>query len=181
MTAAARLPSRAGPDAPRIAGARVVRLETGTPGIAAALNRGIRTALDAGADAVVTFDQDSRIGGGVRRGLLAARAAAAAEGLRVGPVVPEQFAAVSQVHGATAGGTLLARHVIQSGMLLDRRDDPRRRRHAASRSSSTSSTPSTNCAASTMVVVVDRRTPDESRAQPRRSLPAAGCAAASRC
>ncbi len=101
------------------AGTRVVRLETNS-GIAVALNRGIRTALDAGADAVVTFDQDSRIGAGFVSGLLAARAAAASEGLSVGPVVPERFAAVSQVHGATAGGTLLARHVIQSGMLLDR-------------------------------------------------------------
>lgn len=101
------------------AGTRVVRLETNS-GIAVALNRGIRTALDAGADAVVTFDQDSRIGAGYVSGLLAARAAAASEGLSVGPVVPERFAAVSQVHGATAGGTLLARHVIQSGMLLDR-------------------------------------------------------------
>lgn len=100
------------------AGVRVLRGERNA-GIAAALNRGIRIALDAGARAVVTFDQDSHAPTGFVASLLSARDAAAAEGLRVGPVVPQRFASVSQVSGRTGGGTLLARHVIQSGMLLD--------------------------------------------------------------
>jgi len=101
------------------AGVKVIRMGTNS-GIAAALNRGISAALDAGADVVLTFDQDSRIADGYVSALLAAEAAARAEGLRVGPVVPERFAAVSQVRGRTRGGTLLAHHVIQSGMLLGR-------------------------------------------------------------
>jgi rhamnosyltransferase len=100
------------------AGVRVLRGERNA-GIAAALNRGIRIALDAGARAVVTFDQDSHAPAGFVASLLSARDGAAAEGLLVGPVVPQHFASVSQVRGRTAGGTLLARHVIQSGMMLD--------------------------------------------------------------
>ena len=100
-------------------GAVIVRLSTNS-GIAAALNRGIRAALDAGADAVVTFDQDSMIGDRFVDRLLHARDGARAQGLIVGPVVPEYFATVRQAHRRDGKGVLRARGIIQSGMLLDR-------------------------------------------------------------
>lgn len=99
-------------------GAKVIHLETNS-GIAAALNRGIQCGLDAGADAVVTFDQDSHVGDDFVRALRTARRTALDAGVGVGPVVPEFFAGVRQVHGRI-GVALTARHVIQSGMLLHR-------------------------------------------------------------
>jgi rhamnosyltransferase len=100
-------------------GARVIRLSENS-GIAAALNAGIRAALDGGAAAVVTFDQDSVVGAGFVEALLSARRRARAAGRPHGPIVPEYFADVRQVHRVDAGGILIARHAIQSGMLLDR-------------------------------------------------------------
>lgn len=100
-------------------GATVIRLATNS-GIAVALNVGIRAAIDAGASAVVTFDQDSHIEAGFVDSLVRARDAALAAGVPVGPVVPEHFADVRQAHGAVRDGTLFARRIIQSGMLLDR-------------------------------------------------------------
>ncbi|WP_101846525.1 glycosyltransferase [Zhihengliuella sp. ISTPL4] len=86
-------------------------------GIAAALNDGIVRAREAGAEFVLTFDQDSRIAQGFVAALLAAHDAAAAEGERVGVIVPEFFAGVRQQRGAEAvfGD---AANVIQSGMLI---------------------------------------------------------------
>ncbi|MCR2764614.1 glycosyltransferase [Microbacterium sp. zg.B48] len=106
-------------EAAQSAGSRVVRLRDNS-GIAVALNAGIRAALDQGARAVVTFDQDSVVQAGFVRALLTARDAVRRTGRRHGPVVPEYFADVRQVHSVEHDGTLVARHAIQSGMLLDR-------------------------------------------------------------
>ena len=100
-------------------GVTVLRREENA-GIAAALNAGIEDALARGCDAVVTFDQDSMVEPGFIAALVRAHGHAIDVGLRPGAVVPEYFAGVSQVHARTAEGTLLARHAIQSGMLLDR-------------------------------------------------------------
>lgn len=99
-------------------GAVVIRQDDNS-GIAAALNRGIRYALAAEAEAVVTFDQDSHISANYVSTLVETRNAARARGIRVGPIVPEFFAEVRQVHGRHEGA-LTARHVIQSGMLIYR-------------------------------------------------------------
>ena len=106
-------------DAVATEGAHVIRLRENS-GIADALNTGIRAALDAGADAVVTFDQDSLVSDGFVSALVEAHTAARLAGVPLGPVVPEYFANVRQVHDVAAGGTLIARHAIQSGMLMDR-------------------------------------------------------------
>lgn len=100
-------------------GAHVLRLDQNS-GIAAALNVGIEAALKAGADAIVTFDQDSFVPPGFINALVEARDRAKSKAGRRGPVVPEYFANVSQVHHVEADGTLIARHAIQSGMLIDR-------------------------------------------------------------
>lgn len=99
------------------AGAHVIRLAQ-NGGIGAALNSGIRHALDHGAGAIVTFDQDSVVSEGFVAALQAAADAARARGHRVGPAVPEHFSEVRQVRREHADGTLEARHAIQSGMLL---------------------------------------------------------------
>ena len=106
-------------DEARGGGARVVRLSQNS-GIAVALNTGIRAAFDEGAGAVVTFDQDSVVQDGFIDALQAARASARLAGRAHGPIVPEFFAHVRQVHRVQPDGTLIARHAIQSGMLLDR-------------------------------------------------------------
>lgn len=100
-------------------GARVIRLP-GNLGIAKALNRGISAALDAGAEEVLTLDQDSFIPEGFLDGLRAAADASSASAGARGPVVPEYFAGVRQVRGRDLDGSLLAHGAIQSGMLLDR-------------------------------------------------------------
>lgn len=100
-------------------GAHVIRLADNS-GIACALNAGIRAALTTGADAVVTFDQDSLVSNGFISALVEAHTAARLSGVLSGPVVPEYFADVRQVHHVGAGGVLMARHAIQSGMLMDR-------------------------------------------------------------
>lgn len=101
------------------AGAEVVRLPA-NQGIASALNTGIRDALAEGADAVLTFDQDSVVEPGFVEALLEARRDAQDRRRRLGPIVPEYFADVRQVHHVDPDGSLVARHAIQSGMLLDR-------------------------------------------------------------
>lgn len=98
-------------------GARVIALESNS-GIGAALNHGIRCALDAGASAVVTFDQDSTISSGFVAALIAAHDHARENGVPAGPVVPEFFADVSQAGPPTAHGVVSAAHAIQSGMYL---------------------------------------------------------------
>lgn len=96
------------------ASVEVLRMGTNR-GIAAALNRGLRSAFDAGADAVVTLDQDSVMPVGGVADLVTAWAAA---GDDVAYVVPEFFAGVRQAVGVDDGGRLLTRRTIQSGMLL---------------------------------------------------------------
>lgn len=87
-------------------------------GIAAALNRGITAALQAGASHVVTFDQDSHVPDGFVEALLAAKDRAQSDGVRVGAVVPEYFAGVRQGRGAVSSPYSSAAQVIQSGMLI---------------------------------------------------------------
>lgn len=88
-------------------------------GIAAALNRGYEVAMTHGASKVISFDQDSRIDAGYVHHIISAYDAARERGHRVGLVVPEHFADVRQAHAELADGTLLAKNVIQSGMLVD--------------------------------------------------------------
>ena len=97
----------------------VVESFTENSGIAAALNRGYELALQHGASKILSFDQDSHIDGDYARNILAAYDAATAQGHRVGLVVPEHFADVRQAYAETADGTLLAKNIIQSGMLVD--------------------------------------------------------------
>lgn len=97
-------------------GAVVERLRV-NGGIAAALNTGIRAARERGAEFVITFDQDSLVPAGFVAALHTARAAAAADGLRVGAIVPEFFAQVRQARGDIAAYAPAA-NVIQSGMLV---------------------------------------------------------------
>lgn len=97
-------------------GATVVR-RGANDGIAAALNDGIDRAREAGAEFVVTFDQDSSVEPGFVSALVAAHEAATAAGDRVGLMVPEYFAGVRQQKGPDApfGDAV---NVIQSGMLI---------------------------------------------------------------
>lgn len=98
-------------------GAVVIR-EPENAGIAAALNRGIAVARTRGATQLITFDQDSVVPDGFVGRLLAAAATAELDGVRVGAIVPEYFAAVRQARGAGATGYTPAANVIQSGMLI---------------------------------------------------------------
>ncbi|MGM7672173.1 glycosyltransferase [Microbacterium sp. A93] len=95
----------------------LVHRQSENSGIAAALNTGIRLAREQGAANVVTFDQDSLVPSGFVEALRVAQDAATADGVQVGVVVPEYFAAVRQARGEmSAYGP--AANVIQSGMLL---------------------------------------------------------------
>ncbi|MFF7292074.1 glycosyltransferase [Microbacterium sp. NPDC008134] len=98
------------------AGASVVRRPS-NDGIATALNDGIERAIRAGAEFVITFDQDSRVEDGFVQDLVAAHDAATRTGARVGLVVPEYFAGVRQQTGPVAPFGDAA-NVIQSGMLI---------------------------------------------------------------
>lgn len=104
-------------DALRARGVQVEAL-TQNRGIAVALNRGIAQAMDAGAERVVTFDQDSHASDGFIAALEAAADRAAAAGVRVGAVVPEYFAQVRQARGPAQAAYSDASEVIQSGMLI---------------------------------------------------------------
>lgn len=99
-------------------GGEVLHLSENT-GIAAALNQGIDTALARGADAIVSFDQDSAIPQGIIAGLLSAADVASRSGVLVAFVVPEFFAGTRQV-SSTQGDVHYVRHAIQSGMLIPR-------------------------------------------------------------
>jgi len=101
----------------RAEGVRVEVLER-NEGIAAALNRGISRALDAGAAHIVTFDQDSRVPDGFVSLLRSIVERATSDGERVGAVVPEYFAGVRQARGSASSAYSSARGVIQSGMLI---------------------------------------------------------------
>lgn len=98
-------------------GALMIALEHNS-GIGAALNHGIRCAIDNGASAIVTFDQDSTVAPGFVTALSAARENALAHRIPAGPVVPEFFADVSQAGPSTRQGVVYAAHAIQSGMYL---------------------------------------------------------------
>ncbi|WP_165817890.1 glycosyltransferase [Microbacterium sp. Gd 4-13] len=87
-------------------------------GIAAALNKGVARAVADGALLIYTFDQDSRPQDGFREAMETAWNRAVGLGHRVAFVVPEFFSDVRQAHSALPDGTLLARNVIQSGMLI---------------------------------------------------------------
>lgn len=104
-------------DALRSQGARV-EIHRTNRGIAAALNRGIALALDAGAEYVVTFDQDSHVPEGFIAALRAASDRARSDGERVGAVVPEYFAGVRQARGSVSAPYSAGTDVIQSGMLI---------------------------------------------------------------
>lgn len=86
-------------------------------GIGAALNAGIRLARQQGAGLVVTFDQDSVVPPGFIEALRTTRDAAADDGVKIGVIVPEYFAAVRQARGEIRAYGAAA-NVIQSGMLL---------------------------------------------------------------
>ncbi|WP_176697169.1 glycosyltransferase [Microbacterium sp. 3J1] len=91
---------------------------TENSGIGAALNAGIRRAREAGADLIVTFDQDSEVSSTYVEELMTAHDAATAASFAAGPVVPEYFADVSQAEASDASSPVLASHAIQSGMLI---------------------------------------------------------------
>ncbi|MEO2135576.1 glycosyltransferase [Microbacterium sp.] len=97
------------------AGASVMHHDSNR-GIAAALNTGVRAAMGAGADAILFLDQDSSPGTGFVEKLLEASDRATQRGRRVGSVVPERFAGLSQA-STQVDGVLEARRGIQSGML----------------------------------------------------------------
>ncbi|PKI92050.1 hypothetical protein CW368_04175 [Actinomycetales bacterium SN12] len=97
-------------------GVKIVRRQS-NDGIAAALNDGIARGCAAGADYVITFDQDSNAPDGFVSGLVRVAEQCARAGERVGVVVPEYFADVRQQRGPKARiGD--ATNVIQSGMLI---------------------------------------------------------------
>lgn len=99
-------------------GAVVLRQERNN-GIGAALNRGISHAFDAGAQFVVTLDQDSSLPRHAVQQLLDAHGHAAPL-VAVGAVVPEFFAEVRQARSEIAPGVWSTANVIQSGMLIAR-------------------------------------------------------------
>lgn len=103
-------------DRVRTSGATLVELEHNA-GIAAALNVGIERARELGADAVITFDQDSTVDPDFVAMLLDAHENAKARG-PVGPVVPAYFGDIFQGGLMTDAGVQLAAHAIQSGMLV---------------------------------------------------------------
>ncbi|WP_248241226.1 glycosyltransferase [Microbacterium kunmingense] len=105
-------------EAARATGAMVLVSEINR-GIGNALNRGISAAIDAGAAGIVTLDQDSRVPHGFVDALTSAHRRACSTGVTPGPVVPEYFSQVRQAYAHDSHGNLLARDVIQSGMLLD--------------------------------------------------------------
>jgi rhamnosyltransferase len=106
-------------DRARELGARIIALPDNS-GIAAALNAGIRSAFDSGADAVVTFDQDSLVGADFVDRLVELHDELVRDGITPGPIVPQFFADVSQAPRADSQGRLLAENSIQSGMLISR-------------------------------------------------------------
>lgn len=95
-------------------------------GIAAAMNRGLAAAREAGAEFVITFDQDSRVPEGFVDALVAEHDRVASLGVRVGMVAPEFFSATPQTRtGSSSGrepeqdpGFLEAYAPIQSGLLM---------------------------------------------------------------
>lgn len=106
-------------DHARASGAEVVALPENM-GIAAALNAGIRRAFERGADAVVTFDQDSSVDADFVSTLVTLHDDLVESTPGGVAVVPQFFAGVDQTVVRAADGRLAARNPIQSGMLLPR-------------------------------------------------------------
>lgn len=101
----------------RAAGAEVVALPHNV-GIAAALNVGVRHALALGADAVVTFDQDSSVPSDFVKRLRELHDEVSQTVQAPVVVVPQYFASVDQTVHRGRGAPLSARNAIQSGMLI---------------------------------------------------------------
>lgn len=103
------------------AGAVVIR-ERDNRGIAAAANRGIARARHLGAEFVLLLDQDSQLPEDFVSVLLATYERSEALGHHPAFVVPESFGRGRHTHRQAnlriADGTLFARKVIQSGMLV---------------------------------------------------------------
>jgi rhamnosyltransferase len=99
------------------AGVTVLR-QTQNSGIAAAMNRGLDAALAAGAEFVVTFDQDSNVPGGFVDALVGEADRAASAGLRVAMVAPEFYSQTRQTGEQVADGFLVSGAPIQSGLLM---------------------------------------------------------------
>lgn len=99
------------------AGVTVLR-QPQNSGIAAAMNRGIDAALDADAEFVVTFDQDSNVPGGFVDELIGEADRAAAAGLRVAMVAPEYYSLTRQTDEQLTDGFLVSGAPIQSGLLM---------------------------------------------------------------
>lgn len=88
-------------------------------GIASALNRGVRSARESGATAVLTLDQDSAVRPGFVEELVAAHRLSVELSAPAGFVVPEYFASVRQSLPGAGGPMLRADYrAIQSGMLI---------------------------------------------------------------
>lgn len=98
----------------------LVRRQPANLGIAAALNRGAAEAFDAGADAVVLFDQDSAPGPELVPALRETWQEARARGVAAAYSAPEFWSQVRQVAAEDASGVLLAREPIQSGTFWPR-------------------------------------------------------------
>lgn len=105
------------------AGVLVVRHDENL-GIGAAMNTGIAAAEKAGAEFVLTFDQDSQVPSGFVEALVNEFDRASAAGLEVGMVCPEFFSATPQTRtGPEADPGLQAKAIeayapIQSGLLM---------------------------------------------------------------
>lgn len=99
------------------AGVTVLR-QAQNSGIAAAMNRGIDAALAAGAEFVVTFDQDSNVPAGFVDALVNEFDRAAAAGLRVAMIAPEFYSQTRQTGEQAADGFLVSGAPIQSGLLM---------------------------------------------------------------
>ncbi len=105
------------------AGVRVVRHDENL-GIGAAMNTGIAAAGEAGAEFVLTFDQDSQVPPGFVDALVDEFDRASEAGLEVGMVCPEFFSATPQTRtGSDADSGLQGKAIeayapIQSGLLM---------------------------------------------------------------
>ncbi len=99
------------------AGVTVLR-QPQNSGIAAAMNRGIDAALAAGAEFVVTFDQDSNVPAGFVDALVNEFDRAAAAGLRVAMIAPEFYSQTRQTGEQPVDGFLGSGAPIQSGLLM---------------------------------------------------------------
>lgn len=101
-------------------GTRVVR-HPDNRGIAAALNTGIALALEDGADAVLTLDQDTLLPGGYVDSCCAVLDAAESSGLILGAVAAGAVNGQPMLPHEYVDGIGLMAYAIQSGLLITRR------------------------------------------------------------